>query len=108
MSSNNLIIDKLENLFSALSLVLEANRKEDINYHISEVNYVVKILNECQKNNYTDSDNIINEIKSIYSNLYPPRGGLSDFFIWKADFDERVKANEPLGRIGDELWKILK
>lgn len=108
MSSNNLIIDKLQDLFSELSLVLVANRRENIDYHISEIKYVVKILNECQKNNYTDSNNVINEIKSIYKNLYPARGGLSDFFIWKADFDERVKANEPLDRIGDELWKILK
>lgn len=108
MSSNKLIIDKLQNLFSELSLVLVANRRNDIDYHISEVKYVVKVLNECKKNNYTDSDNVISEIKSIYSNLYPARGGLSDFFIWKADFDERVKANEPLSRIGDELWEILK
>ncbi|SHJ28514.1 hypothetical protein SAMN02745163_01667 [Clostridium cavendishii DSM 21758] len=108
MGSNNLIIDKLQNLFSELSLVLVANRRGDIDYHISEVKYVVKILNECKKNNYTDSGNIINEIKSIYNNLYSTRGGLSDFFIWKADFDERIKANEPLDRIGDEIWKILK
>lgn len=49
MISNNLIIDKLQNLFSELSLVLVANRREDIDYHISEVKYVVKILNECKK-----------------------------------------------------------
>ena len=69
MISNNLIIDKLQNLFSELSLVLVANRREDIDYHISEVKYVVKILNECKKNNYIDSNNVINEIKSIYNNL---------------------------------------
>lgn len=74
MSSNNLIIDKLQNLFSDLSLVLVANRRDDIDYHISEVKYVVKVLNECEKNNYTDFGNVISEIKSIYSNLYPARG----------------------------------
>ena len=108
MSSNNLIIDKLQSLFSELSLILVANRREDIDYHISEVKYVVEILIECKKNNYTNSNKVINEIKSIYNNLYPARGGLSDFFIWKADFDERVKANEPLDRLSDEIWKILR
>ena len=108
MSSNNLIIDKLQSLFSELSLILVANRREDIDYHISEVKYVVEILNECKKNNYINSNKVINEIKSIYNNLYPARGGLSDFLIWKAVFDERVKANEPLDRLSDEIWKILR
>jgi hypothetical protein len=108
MSSSNLVIDKLEKLFSELSVILEANRKVDIDYQISEVRYVIKILNECQNNNYINADDVLNEMKSIYSNLYPPRGGLSDFFIWKSDFNERVKVNEPLGKIGDELWKMLK
>ncbi|MGE7875695.1 hypothetical protein [Bacillus paramycoides] len=108
MSSIKLVIDKLEKLFSELSVILEGNKKGDIDYQISEVRYVINILNECQNNNYIDFDDVINEIKLIYSNLYPPRGGLSDFFIWKADFNERVKANEPLGRIGDELWEMLK
>lgn len=108
VSSSKLVIDKLEKLFSELSVILEGNKKGDIDYQICEVRYVINILNECQNNNYIDFDDVINEIKLIYSNLYPPRGGLSDFFIWKADFNERVKANEPLGRIGDELWEMLK
>ncbi|PQZ47044.1 hypothetical protein CQZ94_29090 [Bacillus sp. MYb209] len=108
MSSSKLVIDKLEKSFSELGVILEGNKKCDIDYQISAVIYVINILNECQNNNYIDFDDVINEIKLIYSNLYPPRGGLSDFFIWKADFNERVKANEPLGRIGDELGEMLK
>ncbi|MDM5188377.1 hypothetical protein QUF99_13930 [Bacillus sp. DX4.1] len=108
MSSSKLVIDKLEKLFSELSVILEENSKGDIDYQISEVRYVINILNECQNNNYIDSDDVIKEIKLIHNNLYPPRGGLSDFFIWKADFNERVKANESLERIGDALWGMLK
>ena len=108
MSSSKLVIDKLEKLFSELGVILEGNKKGDIDYQISEVRYVINILNECQNNNYIDFDDVINELKLTYSNLYPPRGGLSDFFIWKADFNERVRANEPLGRIGDELGGMLK
>lgn len=108
MSLNKLTIDNLKKLFSELILILEANENGDIDYQISEVKYVIKLLNQCIDDNYVDLDSVINEIKSIYKNLYPPRGGLSEFFIWKADFDERIKANEPLGKIGDELWRILK
>ncbi|WP_217269641.1 hypothetical protein [Neobacillus endophyticus] len=108
MSSSSFVIDKLEKLFRELNVILEENRNSDINYQISEVKYGIKILSECKNNNYFNVEDVVNEIKSIHRNLYPPRGGLSDFFIWKADFNERVKANEPLGRIGDELWKMLK
>ena len=108
MSLNKLTIDNLKKLFSELILILEANENGDIDYQISEVKYVIKLLNQCIDDNYVDLDSVINEIKSIYKNLYPPRGGLSEFFIWKADFDERIKANEPLGKIGDELCRILK
>lgn len=108
MSSNKLTIDNLEKLFSELIVILEANEKGNIDYQISEVRYVIKLLNKCIDNNYIESESVTDEIKSIYNNLYPPRGGLSDFFIWKEDFAERVKANEHLGRIGDELWKMLK
>ena len=107
MSSNKLIIDKLTELFSELILILEKNRSEDINYQVSEVRYINNLLNQCRNNNYIDSESIINEIKSIHKKIYPARGGLSDFFIWKTDYNERLKANEPLERIGDELWKML-
>lgn len=40
--------------------------------------------------------------------LYPPRGGLSDFSIWKDDPLEREKANEPLEDVQDKIWDILK
>ncbi|PGM48590.1 hypothetical protein CN947_29625, partial [Bacillus cereus] len=66
MSSSKLVIDKLEKLFSELGVILEGNKKGDIDYQISEVRYVINILNECQNNNYIDFDDVINEIKLIY------------------------------------------
>lgn len=40
-----------------------------------------------------DSLPTIREIKDI---LYPPRGGLSDFFVWKNDYLERLKLMKKL------------
>lgn len=108
MDSNQIVVDKLEKLFSELVVILELNNDGDIDHPISEVKYIIHLLNQLKDNNYTASDAVMNEIKSIHKRIYPPRGGLSDFFIWKSDFDERVKANEPFEKISKELWEILQ
>ena len=48
------------------------------------------------------------EIQREYKKLYPARGGLSEFYIWNDDFHERQKLNEPLSKIRERLWEILK
>lgn len=59
-------------------------------------------------NEYLNSGDVIDEIKTIHKKLYPARGGLSEFYVWKNDVEERIKANEPLSKVGDELWKLLR
>ena len=39
--------------------------------------------------------------------LYPPRGGLSDFFVWKNDYLERLKINEEIEAYNNRLWELL-
>ena len=46
----------------------------------------------------------IREIKDILS---PPRGGLSDFFVWKNDYLERLKINEEIEAYNNRLWELL-
>ncbi|WP_102692078.1 hypothetical protein [Rummeliibacillus pycnus] len=105
---NRELVDKLEKLFSELLNLIEQYGKGEIDYQISEVKYVVNLLRENINNEYSNSEDIINEIKIIRKNLYPARGGLSEFFIWKNDVKERIKVNEPLSRVGDEIWNLLK
>ncbi|ASN06075.1 hypothetical protein [Virgibacillus necropolis] len=76
-------------------------------YQISEICNMINLLNECINDNYNNSENVINEINRLHKKLYSPRGGLTDFFIWKDNYDKRIKANKPLNRIDDELWEML-
>ena len=107
MSSNREFIDRLKVLYSEKLKILETNNNGQINYQITEIKYIIGELNQCIASNYINSVDTITEIKSVHKSLYTPRGGLSEFFIWKNDFDERVKANKPLARIKDELWNML-
>ena len=107
MNSNKEFIDRLKYLYSDLLKIMETNNDGQINYQINKVKYIIGELSECITSNYINSDDIITEIKSIHKSLYTPRGGLAEFYIWKNDVDELVKANEPLDRIKDELWNML-
>lgn len=39
---------------------------------------------------------------------FSPKGQMSEFNIWREDFEERVKLNGPLDDIRDRLWELLK
>lgn len=101
-------VDKLLSLFNELLKILDENKTDDIQYQISEVKYIINLLTECKSKQYDNFEKIIEEVSQVYKRLYPARGGLTEFFIWKSDFDERVKANEDLDKISEELWKIFK
>lgn len=43
-----------------------------------------------------------------FKQLYPPRGGLSDFYVWIDDLEQRKKINQEFDRIGNQIWDMLK
>ena len=43
-----------------------------------------------------------------YKILYPSHGGLSEFYIQDEDFATRLQLNEPVDKLKDDLWKIIK
>ena len=43
-----------------------------------------------------------------YKILYPSHGGLSEFYIQDENFATRLKLNEPVDTLKDDLWKIIK
>lgn len=93
-------------LMEELLKIIEKEGRGEIDYQINEVRRGSYLLNDLLTNG--DTDKFIElELKKIIRNLYPARGGLSDFYIWKDDEDERIKVNIPLSNIGDELWRIL-
>ncbi|MED3908468.1 hypothetical protein P4597_04610 [Peribacillus simplex] len=48
------------------------------------------------------------ELSSIYREIYKPRVGLSDYFIWDDNYDKRMVANNELDGIKDILLKEFK
>lgn len=70
----------------------------------------VKALYEIVKCIDTESDEKekTEYILSKYKVLYPAHGGISEFYIQDHDFNTRLKLNEPLDILKENLWKIIK
>ena len=50
----------------------------------------------------------LSKVKFWYGCLFFPKSQMSEFYIWREDFEERVKINRPLDDIRDRLWELLK
>lgn len=47
-------------------------------------------------------------IVSRYELLFPPSGGLSDFFIHHDNFEKRKELNIPLENAENNLWNVIR
>jgi hypothetical protein len=70
---------------------------------IKAISDIIKCIDSEKK-----EDEKTEYILDRYKVLYPSRGGLNDFYIQDDDFHTRLKLNEPLDRLKDNLWKIMK
>jgi hypothetical protein len=96
------LIDKLVILFSELSEILENDNEKHWTRRIKECLRILQskeVLNDKTK---------LTEVKSIYHSIHIGYSGFSEYFLWREDFDERVKANKMLDEIRDEIWNILE
>lgn len=75
-------------------------------YYLSQIKTLYDIV-QC-----IDADIDVKEktkyILDRYRVLYPPHGGLNEFYIQDDDFTTRLKLNEPLDALKEDLWGIIK
>ena len=46
-------------------------------------------------------------LREQYKELFPPKGGLSEFCRWSEDFQERVRLNREVEVLLDEIRRVL-
>lgn len=91
----NIVIGKL---LEQLKLYNDGN----IKYQINELETALEII-ESEESYETK----IRLLSDIQKNIYPSRGGLSDFYVWRENEDERIAINKPISELGDTLWRLL-
>ncbi|MGF7046925.1 hypothetical protein J2T13_001427 [Paenibacillus sp. DS2015] len=86
-------VQEIKKSYESLLVLLKEQHDSELNYIISKIEESIELINKYP------NDQMIFELNEIYLKINNARVGLSDYFIWRNDFDERLKANEKL----DEL-----
>jgi hypothetical protein len=100
-------LSRVRELFKALLDILETEGDYEVDYARDELKNNIIMIDETLKNDAADLKATFLEIGRSYQSMYPPRGGLTDFFVWRDDFEERRKANQPLDQIKENLKNIF-
>jgi hypothetical protein len=100
-------LSRVREFFKALLDILETEGDYEIDYAQNELKNNISLIDEALKNDAADLRAIFSEIRRSYQSMYPPHGGLTDFFVWRDDFEERRKANQPLDQIKENLKDIF-
>ncbi len=98
--------DDLKNLkepFIRLKELVKMYGGKHYSIQIGIIEDIIDCINSDLSNN-EKSEYVIRN----YKNLFPPYGGLSDFYIHHDSYDERLKLNKPLDEINNKLWSIIK
>ena len=100
---------RLKELFRGLLSILESEGYMETYYARHELHKNILMIEDALNRDIapTELHELFTGIKESYKSMYPPRGGLTEFFIWREDFDERVKANQPLENLKNGLDEII-
>jgi hypothetical protein len=102
------IVQQTKELYLQLKLLLKSESDRDAQNIINQLEVGLRIIGEFEGGTYEeDLSKLYEDLERRYININQPHIGLSDYFIWKDDYEERIKANEDLNRIKDSLHKLF-
>ncbi|EUJ53504.1 hypothetical protein [Listeria fleischmannii] len=94
---------EIEITIQKLLPLLEKYNDGRINYQIKELKFLKELLRSDAKENEKNS-----ELRQASKSLFPPQGGLTDFYVWKEDGSERIALNKPIDELTNLLWNLIR
>lgn len=104
-------IEQLRVLFQELKRILEKENDNETLYITNQLELGLLLIDEClNSNTYENEDlkQLYSKLEEIYIKINQPRVGLSDYFIWRDNYEERVKENNGLDTIKKNLSLIFR
>jgi hypothetical protein len=103
-------VEQALELLTELSSILESEYVPEIEYALREIgqarDWVECIF--CQAHvSEAELDLLLVRLEQMLRGLYPPRGGLTEFYVWKTDKMEMSNLNHRLKEVQDRLWSLL-
>lgn len=98
-------LQTLRKLYTDLILILESQKDDEISVILASAKESLSIIDDYLNqtgNPKTDSETR-SKLTFLYKTINQPRVGLSDYFIWRDLYDDRVQANQPLDEVKSKL-----
>lgn len=96
-----MVIDEVRRLFGEMETILESEGERNW------IRGVRLISNTLSVENPESADSQLEEAKQTYKSMHGGAGSFSDYYIHRADFNERLEANKRLDEIRERLWRVL-
>ncbi|MFJ5562447.1 hypothetical protein [Lysinibacillus xylanilyticus] len=103
-------IEQLRILFQELKRILEKENDNETLYIINQLKLGLLLIDECLNGTYENEDlkQLFSKLEEIFIKINQPRVGLSDYFIWRDNYEERLKVNNGLDKIKKNLTLIFR
>ena len=92
-SNERELIINLIKLFKEMYDIIVSNPKNDINYAKKTIKNIVQYLEMELANDTLGYEELVSKVAGQYKSMFPPRGGLSEFYIWDNSYEVRYRAN---------------
>ena len=103
------MIQQTKELYLQLKLILKNENDREAQNIVNQLEVGLRIIGEFEGGIYGgDLSGLYKDLERNYININQPHVGLSDYFIWKDDYEERIKANEDLDTIKDSLHELFQ
>jgi len=99
-ADNNVKVQKLLALFKSLRDILIAESEEN---WVRGIDLIIEALMHSSPSE-RDVEEALRYAETTYKSMLGGNGSFSDFCVWRDDFDERVRENEKLEKIKNEIW----
>ncbi|MGT2772632.1 hypothetical protein [Streptococcus marimammalium] len=93
----------LKKIIEKLLNTITNNKRNTI---LLQYDILLWLLEKINLNQNFDFANI--NASDIINNLFPLHGGLTDYYYWSENEEERLEKNKELTHLKDELYRILK
>ncbi|MEX0447880.1 hypothetical protein [Xenorhabdus sp. SGI246] len=98
------LAEKLRPLFFSLWKIMHDNGGGS---WIKSIENIIALLTPPAYGGTNDAKSAIEDARHAYSSMFRGYGGFAEYFIWRDDFNERVKANEALDKIKNDINHII-
>ena len=86
--------------------IIVSNPNNDINYGKRTIKNIVQYLEMELANDTIGYEELVSEVTGQYKSMFPPRGGLSEFYIWDNSFEVRYRANHEYEQRGRKIFCV--